>query len=258
MRCLTAREPQRENQSNENGATLFPLDAREWTVRIRSGENSYVHVFRDLEQADWEAYFCESLSEQPAVFYRRMIRRTEGYRFCAGEALYGWQDLVPDDHREKAVKIWQHQRGCIAPESLIVEADGTSVSFEYCFGFNEAGAFTQFSSILHRFCSPSAEQRARFLCADVGLRAVGELRALISLYDELILSAEGYSLGGEPLRPQDVRGSVNLAHKLFALARLLRPAENKPQIDFTGPPHAVTLGGVGPKLAAFMSRGRTN
>jgi hypothetical protein len=217
---------------------LFPLDAPEFAVRFRNGAKIFRHVFRRLTAADWEAYYDNVIVEAATedrgqggsiyqdtaslVLYRRTILRVEGYRTRDGrspETLPTWPDCIPQEHRLFATGLLMETREGIATNTFQVGADGKSVSFVIVRDEGESSMTKQLFGVSHHFRAPSADHRRRFLCARSEFPS--SMRTLVTLYDELAICAEGYSVSGVPIAPEQVRSEISTGHKLYAVAALL-------------------------------------
>jgi len=215
---------------------LFPLDAPEFAVRFKSGTKVFRHVFRRITAADWEAYYDAAISEsadeggdaesswQEASFvlYDRTILRIEGYQTRDGrkpEELPTWPHCVPQKHRLFAVAILCETVGSIAKDTFTIGAgDTTSVSFVIVRDEGESSTSKQFFGVTHHFSLPTADHWRRFVSARSKFPAL--YGAVISLYDELAVFAEGYSVGGMPIASEQLRREMFVPHKIYAVAAL--------------------------------------
>ena len=217
--------------SSEN---LFPLDAPEFAVRFRRGTNIFRHVFRRITAADWDAYHAavivehvedrsggdKSFDQDAASFvlYQRTILRVEGYQTRDGrkpEELPTWPDCIPQEHRLFAIGLLLENIGALAGDTFQVA--GNSVSFVVIRDDDESPS-KQFFGVTHHFHAPAVGQRRRFL--DAVSKSDLPQRMLRSLYDELIASAEGYSVGGVPIAHEQLPHEMCCGHKVYAIAAL--------------------------------------
>ena len=95
-----------------------------------------------------------------------------------------------------------------------------------------AHAGTLVNRLVHRFATPSADHRRRFLRARSRTTVVGGSRAgktliastqpvLAKLYDELIVSVDGYSVSGRPLSGrEEIAREMDGYHKVAAAREL--------------------------------------
>ncbi len=217
-----------------NTENLFPLDTPEFAVRFRSATKSFRHIFRRITAADWEAYYDNVIAESAAdggkadiyqdtaslVLFERAILRVEGYQARdarAPEALRRWRGCIPQEHRLFAIGLLLENIGSIAKGTFEIGTEGRSVSFVVVRD-DEPSMGKRLFGVTHGFCAPTADHRRRFLCAATQIPA--SYRALVSLYDELAVSAEGYSFSGAPIAPEHLRREMILPHKLYAISAL--------------------------------------
>jgi hypothetical protein len=95
----------------------------------------------------------------------------------------------------------------------------------------------KYSGLMHMFSAPNAEQKHRYSRAASESRVVGGTRngktlrlprqsLLIDLYDELIVSVDGYSVNGEPLlSPDQIRREMDAQHKVAAVSEVFADSE---------------------------------
>ena len=237
--------------SEQNWEKLFPLDAPEFAVDFRNGTKQFRHIFRRISAADWQAYWS-ALVLEPAdesngtaqnirdddaslILYERTILRVEGYYTLDGrkpEELPSWPKCISLEHRLFAIEILLETLGSVAWDTVEVGADNT-VSFVVIRGDAESSD-SRFIGVTHHFCKPKPDQYQRFLHA-VG-QAPSNFIAVASLYDELAISAEGYSVGGVPVAREQLRDEMPLAHKLYAMIALFSADDCDPlrRKNFTG------------------------
>lgn len=240
-----------------NAENLFPLDDPEFAVHFRNGAKIFRHIFRRLTVGDWEAYYAaviveptgedgwkaESFYQDTASFvlYQRAILRVEGgYQTRDGRApeeLPNWPDRVPQNHRLLAIGLLLENLGGIAKDTFQISADGKSVSFVIVRDEGEPSMTKQFFAVTHHFRSPTRDHRRQFL--DAVSRFPASQRTLVSLYDELATSADGYSVGGLPIAPEQLQHEMCCGQKLYAVSALFL------SLDDSGPEprklRAVTL-----------------
>jgi len=216
---------------------LFPLDAPEFAVRFRRGAKIFRHVFRRITAADWYAYYAavslepaagdrgraESIYQDTASFvlYHRTILRVEGYQTRDGrkpEELPTWPDCVPQEHRLFAIDLLLENIGSIATDTFQIGAEGKSVSFVVVRDEGESSMSKQFFGVTHHFNVPTASHRRLFHHAASKFPPAS--RMLVSLYDELIASADGYSVRGAPIAPEQLQHEMCCGQKLYAVSAL--------------------------------------
>jgi hypothetical protein len=256
-----------QNQQNEHSsgpqarAELLPLDAQERVVSFRSGGQTYRHVFRRITQKDWDGFFThiEAEIEQQGRtthqmvntdiatlwLYNAVIARADGYVVRDGrklEELPNWQERVPQQHRLSAADLLMRVSASDSGGPVILDAEGETVVLQAL--WNDHGLGTQaspvaangmakFSGLVHRFESPTAEHRRKFLRARSRTVIVGGARqgktmlpsaqpVLARLYDELIRGVEGYSIGGREIKANEIPLEMDGFHKVTAVGQLFQ------------------------------------
>lgn len=233
------------NENPEQGispANLFPLDAPEPVVCFQRNGRILRHVFRRLAFVDFEAFYANTITEGIAegpdedaltqahaiydtaslVLYERAIERVHGYQTRDGrapETLPTWPRCVPLGHRLHAIGLLLNNRGTAAVDTLHLGAGGESASFVIERNEGECPTTKQCFGVTHRFRAPTADHRERFLCAVS--KFPSSVRALVSLYDELVVFADGYSFNGAPVAPEQLQREMDTFHKLLASVALL-------------------------------------
>jgi hypothetical protein len=232
---------------------LLALDVRERTAVFRSKGKTYRHIFRRITAADWENFFAHVVAEfkqekdgysqvvdtdnASLVLWRRAIVGVEGYRTQDGRPpkdLPSWPECIPQHHRLAGAGILMNVSQAGGDDDSMLEAEGVSVTLDAIWNESQPGAMKQYQGLVHKFASPSAEHRRRFLKAKNRSFIAGGSRAgttlipsahpvSVKLYDELIERVQGYSAGGEELSSKDqIVREMDAFHKSSALSRLFR------------------------------------
>jgi len=159
---------------------------------------------------------------------------------CAVSAVPGWQQLIPLSHRLGAAEKLLDVAPAEPPEDGPIVLGAEAVYLTAVWGASK------FTGLCHRFKTPSAEQQRR-LSRDASrsvivggsrrgtTRWLGSQATLAELYDELIVSVEGYTVGAEELgadRDAIIR-EMDTYHKVAATDQLFSPAEVKADVDST-------------------------
>ena len=221
-----------------NNPKLLELAPAELAIPLKvtqAGRSYHLrHLLRPPLAADWCAYEAAlkpEVEELPGpdggdeVSYRLRVRttdaalllwerlalRVEGYLLPEVNGDAGWRGAIPLAHKEAAVRALT----LVAPAS--VSPQDTSNNGGFAVGCGEVAvelecvsAGVAYPRLAHFFRPPTveAERAYRRLLAETlivrGGRAPrtllpARLPALVRLYDDLILRAEGYSLSGQPL-----------------------------------------------------------
>lgn len=129
-------------------------------------------------------------------------------------------------------------------ESLL-DADLVTVKLNALWNESAPGAMKEFRGLEHRFRVPTADHRRRYLKGrNRAFIAGGSRRGLtiipsshavmLRLYDELIESVEGYSVGGAPLSGREaIAREMDLFHKQAAVSHLFPASDRAQQAEAT-------------------------
>lgn len=153
-------------------------------------------------------------------------------------SISGWQQQIPLSHRLAAGESLVSVERADPPEDDELVLGFENVFLNAVWGADEAGVMRKYHNLCHRFKTPTAEQQKRFSRESSRSRVVGGSRkgvtqwmgaqaTLIDLYDELVLSVDGYTVDGEPLG-DDRTGIVvemDAYHKVAAADALFAPAQ---------------------------------
>lgn len=161
----------------------------------------------------------------------------DGYRGDV-TAIENWQSLIPLGHR-----VTVGNTLCAVRPSELTDDDCDfgfeSVKIDATWGAAESGGVLEFRGLRHVFKTPSVEHQRRFARDASRSTIVGRSRSgktvwmgaqatLAELYDELIVSVEGYQVNGEPLNSSPaIVGNMDVYHKFIAADALFAPAMPK-------------------------------
>jgi hypothetical protein len=229
---------------------LLPLDATERVAVFRSKGATYRHIFKRLRAADWENFFAHVVAEfkqekdghsrvvdmdyASLVLWGRVILRVEGYQTATGVApneLPSWPECIPQHHRLAAAGILMKLTHPETDDESILRADGVCVVVDAIWNESEC-AMKQYHGLVHKFASPTAEHRRRFLKSKNRAFIAGGSRTgttvipsehplLVKLYDELIERVEGYGVAGRELASkEEIVREMDAFHKSAALSRI--------------------------------------
>jgi hypothetical protein len=233
---------------------LLPLDAPARMATFRSGGKTYSHIFRRVTAKDWADFFSGIVAEfrqegsgfsqvvdtdsASLGLYGKIIQRVEGYKTRDGssvESLPLWQERIPQHHRLAAVELLMRATRSEADDSLL-DVEGVTVTLDALWNETAPGCMQAYKGLVHHFSAPSAEHRRRFLKAKNRAFIAGGSRSgttmipsahpvLIKLYDELIESAEGYSVAGASIGGREqIAREMDAVHKSVAVAQLFPTA----------------------------------
>jgi hypothetical protein len=228
-------------------SSLLMLDQPR-VIPIREGKRDYTFYFRRILQADWEQYFSglylSSRNEGVAqlnttdfstagielfestltkvVGYSRELTTTEDFkkvlpRHSVAVAGLLRSVFISEDEDDKPLDC----------DSIVALVDA------YWSQTTDAGQITQYKGLLHRFAPPNVEQRKRYMRGGAISKVIGGTRKgsttvyslrnklLLDLYDQLILSVDGYGVAGKPLEgAEQIRREMDAYHKAEAVAQL--------------------------------------
>ncbi len=226
-------------------------------IKLHDRGRTFLIGCRRIEPADWLRFFSQisvtseqngserissSDSTSPGIHLAEsVIVSAEGYTVRGGAdltTLPSWQSRLPLAHRFKVGATLANVRPsapkdqdfCILPEGEEVFLD---CDWSYS---DDEGAMVGFERLRHVFRTPTQAQQKRYYSASSRSIVVGGSRTgktiyagaqetLCDLYDELILSVEGYSANGHALDTQiAIWNWMDLQHKFVAAEQLFNPA----------------------------------
>lgn len=217
-------------------------------IPIREGRRDYTFYFRRILQPDWEKYFAglyissrnegvaqlntTDFSTAGIELFESTVTRVTGYsreltsqedfkkvlpRHSVTVAALLLQVFIAEDDDDKPLD-------CDAIETRI-DAHWSQTTVP--------GQITQYKGLVHRFTPPTVEQKKRYMRGGAISKVIGGARKgsttvyslqrklLLELYDQLILSVEGYGVAGKPLEgPEQIRREMDGYHKAEAVAQL--------------------------------------
>jgi hypothetical protein len=215
---------------------LLDLAVPERTVKLRSGDKRFVHVFTPPTPEDWieferasrvrriyrgdEIETVTKLREAALELWEKRELRVEGYPEAG---------LVPAEHRYQAVLGLSRVQPAEDQEDL-GDTETSAVILEAWWN----GEF--FPRLVHRFKRPLIEHELRYKEASSRVSLIIErgrksgkdaalesrqlpcLSTLMILYDELLVSTEGYTDSCGKIRP--TIEAMDAAHKSAAIRQL--------------------------------------
>jgi hypothetical protein len=170
----------------------------------------------------------------------KSLVNAEGYATADGSpvtAADGWQSLLPLSHRLAAgntiVSVERAEPSDDEPILLGAEA----VYLNAVWSADDKGVMQKYRGLCHRFKTPNGEQQRRFSRDSSRSRIVGGSRrgktlwmgpqpVLVELYDELIVSVDGYRVNGVELGTDRdaIVAEMDTYHKVAAADVLFSPA----------------------------------
>ena|SRR2546425_5489820 len=242
---MTAKNSQRKDGDT---GELLPLDSPERVCCMQDRGPIYRHIFRRITPADWQGFFLNlrmdaAHGDAPIVgmeaaslrLYLDAIVRAEGCEMPDGrkpEEQPGWPTCIPRGHRLLAVDLLLNVTSS-AGKPVVTDAKGLSVYVDALWGEGDPpGSVKKYFGLIHRFRRPTAEHRQRLVDAGkASFMMAGAFHGkavlfssnatLVALYDELIETVDGYSVGGLPLgsREQIVR-EMDIPHKAVSVGQI--------------------------------------
>ena len=227
------------------------------TIVIKDRKRTYTLELGRIAKADWLKYFEGIVSTSEMADGKRLdssdssAARLElveskliGAKGYGPEPLPdGWQQQIPLSHR-LAVGNALVSAEAVEPkdeDDAPIALGAETVWLDAVWSADETGAMRKYHGLCHRFKTPTAEQQRRFSRDASRSMVIGGSRSgktrylgargtLVDLYDELILSVDGYTVSGQPLTSREpIVAEMDAYHKAVAADRLFSPA--MPQIS---------------------------
>lgn len=232
---------------------LLPLDLAERVIVFKIRETGEIrrHFFNRVTRRDADAYFSSMTvsSEKKGAdsmeyhidmrtnilkLYERTIKRVVGYSLTDGRdmmALANWKDRIPGVHRLRAAQILMKVTQSENSANLCIDPDADLVSLDAFWSAGDHG-MSHYRGLIHRFSPPMISHWNRLNDHSTRTTAVGGSKSqrtiypklngiYIELYDELILSADGYSIGGQPIGGrEECVSEMDSFHKIAAISVL--------------------------------------
>jgi len=234
----------REEEEMNTRAALLPLDAPR-AVAFKTRRGNFVYHFRRLAQADWQQFFQSIVHQTVQVkgareqvfetesalleLVDRTVQSVDGYGDLS--KLKDWKRALPLQHR-LAAGIALRSVGETASRALRpLVCDLVEVSLDANWGASD-GKTTLYSGLIHRFRNPGIADLKRFNfesarvrvtgSADDGVTSYPARQAIaMKIYDDLIDSVDGYSVGGAELSgAAEIKREMDGAHKAAAALAL--------------------------------------
>lgn len=154
------------------------------------------------------------------------------------EKIEGWRSQLPISHRLGAANTLLSVSASNPSDEEPIVLGLESVSLDAVWGADESGVMRKFTGLRHNFKSPSPDQQRRLSLSGSRSRIIGGSRngktqwlgaqaTLAELYDELIVSVEGYTVeAADPDRDQIIE-YMDTYHKVAAVDLLFAPAAPK-------------------------------
>ena len=216
----------------------------------------YRLVCRRITELDWTRYFqgISITSEQDGrerinmidvnsprlALAEAVLIDAKGYTVSDGRGitdLPAWQRRIPLAHRLRLGEVLADVRPSSADEELVIAAEGEVIKLDAAFTAGADGNMVRLCGLGHSFCTPTDAQFRRYSRESSRSRVVGGSRSgktiyqgaqllLADLYNELVISVDGYTAYGAPLETYDVIcREMDMLHKVIAVQELFQPQE---------------------------------
>jgi hypothetical protein len=225
------------------------------TISIEERGRKYLLTLLRIQKRQWLKYFegivstsenqggkrvdsFDSTSARVELVESALVD-AKGYNTADGSPVTsttGWQQLIPLRHRQAVGNALVDVEKAEPTDADAITLGVEPVYLNAVWGADADGVMRKFTGLCHRFKTPSAEQQRRFSRDSSRSMVIGGSRrgvtrwlgvqaTLVDLYDELILSVDGYQVNGMQLDniPMIV-AEMDAYHKVAAAAVLFEPA----------------------------------
>lgn len=218
---------------------------------------TYTLICRRVTPEDWKQYFAGIVitSEQRGrervnvidvnsprlALAEAVLVGAEGYKVAGNVPLteiQNWQSRIPLAHRLQLGETLADVRPSRSEGELTIYPEGEEVLLDATWSavLTQTGpAMHGFIGLKHVLKTPSEAQHRRYSDEASRSRIVGGSRSsktyysgaqplLAKLYDELVISVEGYSVDARPLAtPEEIVREMDMMHKVMAAQELFQP-----------------------------------
>jgi len=243
--------------SEETGTNApTTIDLSQPRVIVLTGRHgTYKLTCRLVTKEDWAAYFALivvgskrdgqdqvntlDLQTPRLALAARVITAAEGYKVDGGAdltSLPSWQELLPLEHRLAVGDILSSARA-YSPDDGMIYPDGDPVLVDCTWGANADGVMQRVIGLKHIMRTPTEAQHRRYMREASRTRILGGDRTgetlypgaqmlLAELYDELVLSVDGYCKSGEAITtPADIKECMDIHHKVMVAQKIFQPGD---------------------------------
>jgi hypothetical protein len=229
--------------------------AKPRTVTITAAAHRYDYVLQPISERDWFRYFdaivssAERKGDQVVeefdtsrarlLLIEAALESVSGYELAGAADLStipNWREKLPFKHR-LAVAAQLVNVQARDPEDEVVSLGAETVMLTAVWGANDQGVLQQYTNLKHVFETPTADHYRRYqremsrsyiVGGSRGGKTVwkGAQKELARIYDELIVSVEGYTFNDVPVEGRDQAAKVmDTYHKVAAALHLFRAAD---------------------------------
>jgi hypothetical protein len=210
----------------------------------RIAKKQWMHYFDGIvstseNQAGKRIDSFDSSSARLELIEKSLVN-AEGYATVDGSPVAstaGWQSLLPLSHRLAAGNTIVSVERAESSDDEPIVLGAESVYLNAIWSADDKGVMQKYHGLCHRFKTPNAEQQHRFSRDSSRSRVVGGSRkgktlwlgpqaTLVELYDELIVSVDGYQVNGADLGADRdaIVAEMDTYHKVAAADILFSPA----------------------------------
>jgi hypothetical protein len=154
----------------------------------------------------------------------------------------GWKSMLPLSHRLGVANAIISVSASESSDDDQISLGTESVYLDAVWSAGEDGTMRKFKGLRHNFKSPTSEQQRRISRDSSRSRVVGGSRngktqwlgaqaTLADLYDELIVSVEGYTVDGAAPDREGIVEFMDTYHKVAAVDVLFAPTAAKVEED---------------------------
>lgn len=237
--------------------TALDLAASRGVVLKGNGGRAYTLGIRRVCTDDWRAYFDAvsitarrdgkdeersfDLDTPRRTLAERVLISAEGYEIAGGGSLTelaDWPRRIPLAHRLKVGEILAGARA-VPHDDFTIYPEGEPVYIDAPWTADEDGNLRVFKGLKHVLATPTEAQYRRFARENSRTRILGGDRSgttqypgaqslLAELYDELVVSVEGYVVDGAPaasLSREGIARHMDMHHKVIAALQIFQPQE---------------------------------
>jgi hypothetical protein len=147
----------------------------------------------------------------------------------------GWKALLPLSHRLGVANAIISVSASDPSDDVPIALGQESVYIDAVWSAGDDGAMRKFKGLRHNFTVPTADQQRHFSRDSSRSRVIGGSRngktqwlgaqaTLADLYDELIVSVDGYTVDGETPDREAIVEYMDTYHKVAAVDQLFAPA----------------------------------
>ena len=232
-------------------------------IVIEDRGHAYTLTLSPITRKQWLGYFDHIVSTSETQYGKRIdsfdstgarlalvnqaLIDADGYRVNGtvnATEIDGWRELIPANHRLTAANVLTSvERSAVNDENPItLGCEG--VLLDAVWGRGSLNRMLKRTGLRHNLNTPSVEQQRRYSRDMSRSQVIGGSRAgktrwlgaqatLVDLYDELIVSVEGYAVNGEPLTDDrdEIIASMDTYHKVAAAESLFTPVAAKVDED---------------------------